>query len=371
MRKLKVLLVTDSLSNGGAERQLTLLARNLPPSIDRRVWSMDDGVFVSDLKRSGITVETHIRRFKKDISPMYSLWKTIFTWKPDLVHSYGYMSTLAALPICKLKRIPIIDGTIRLGKLPIKGRKLWLLSMRAADLIIANSQAGLAAFQVDPHKGRVVYNGFDFLRLSNSLAENLPISRRFTVIMAARMNQEKNFDGFIQVARILGQSEPDTWQFIALGNGPDRTRLLQENKDLVENGIICFPEPTTEIIPYINNAQVGVLLTNSDYHAEGISNSILEYMASGKPVICNENGGNRELVIDGVTGFVVRDKNLQELADKLRRLKNNPKEREAFGARGKERVHAIFSIENLVKQTLSVYDEALAGKESYQLIKQQ
>ena len=88
---------------------------------------------------------------------------------------------------------------------------------------------------------------------------------------------------------------------------------------------------------------------------EGISNSILEYMALGKPVIATRGGGTSEIVIDNKTGFLISPSNPEELTDKIEKLLNNIDLREQMGMAGKERVKKIFSSEIMVSKYVDFY----------------
>ncbi len=118
------------------------------------------------------------------------------------------------------------------------------------------------------------------------------------VVMAARMHPAKDWRLFFEAARALAREEPG-WRFVAVGDGPERATLLAEAADLVDAGVMEFPEGGLEVLPLIAAADIGVLVTDPRYHAEGCSNSIMEYMACGLPVVCTDSGGNPELVPTG------------------------------------------------------------------------
>ena len=98
-RKRRVVLVADSLANGGAERQLTLLATRLPDSWSAEVWAFDGGPFEDVLRDSGIKVTVAKRRWRHDVIPAVSLWRVLSENNFDVVHSWGWMSTAAAGPL--------------------------------------------------------------------------------------------------------------------------------------------------------------------------------------------------------------------------------------------------------------------------------
>ena len=102
---------------------------------------------------------------------------------------------------------------------------------------------------------------------------------------------------------------------------------------------------------YINVMDVCVLAT----YTEGISNSILEYMALAKPVVATDGGGTKELVIQNVTGFLVQPSTPHEIVNCVEQLLNNPALRIEMGMRGKNRIHEVFSIESMVHNFIDLY----------------
>jgi glycosyltransferase involved in cell wall biosynthesis len=354
----KVLLITDTLQNGGAERQLALLIKYLPLDWDRCIWSFHGGPFEDIIRSTGVNVIIAKRVFRFDISPAVSLWKIIKSWRPDVVHSWGWMATAAAGPLCRIRKIPLIDGTIRMGMVrPLRGHaNRW--SMKWASLVVANSQAGIRAWGIPSEKGRVIYNGFDPKRL-DVCSEILPkLENIVKVVMTGRMVPEKDYDTFLNAARLLSNSSKYRWQFIAVGNGPDRQKLIDRNWDLITKGQVVFIAGKTDVLPLLYDAYVGVLVSHPEIHAEGCSNSLLEYMACSLPVICGESGGNREVVIDGDTGFIIPPRNPTALAEKLSLLREKPDLAHRMGVAGRERILRHFSVEKMVKGYIEAYNQA-------------
>ena len=360
--KKKVLFISDSLANGGTERQLALLIKYLPPEWDRRVWSLGGGVYAQIIRDLGVQVDVCQRASRHDISPTLDLWRIINKeWRPDVVHSWGWMGSLAASPLCKLLRIPFVNGTIRFGEYyPSRGVAIRL-SMFLADRIIANSQAGLRVWKINAQRGRVVYNGFDptrWIPLNKTKWEN---EGPFQVVMVARMTEEKDYGSFFSAARILSKQRDKKWRFIAVGDGITRCDLMRTNRDLVESGFVEFPESNLEVMEHVNDSHIGVLLSPSRLFGEGCSNSIMEYMACGLPVICSDNGGNRELVLDGKTGFLVAPEFTPSLVEKLIWLYEHREVARRMGNAGRDRIKKIFSLNSFVGQVISIYQEVLYG----------
>jgi glycosyltransferase involved in cell wall biosynthesis len=146
-----------------------------------------------------------------------------------------------------------------------------------------------------------------------------------------------------------------------VGQGGDREGLVRYAGELVPRGIIRFLEGGLEPMEVVAGADVGVLLTDPKFHAEGCSNSIMEYMACELPVVCSDGGGNRELVADGVSGFVIPPRDPAALADRLEFLRLNGEERLRFGLAGKRRLLDEFTVERMVASYVGVYSELVAG----------
>lgn len=363
---MKVMLLIDSLGNGGAERQLALLAKHLPEEWQRRVVALGGGPFVAHLRDQGVPVRILRRRSRLDPLPAGALWRSMLASPPDIVHSWGWMSTVAAGPLCRLKGVPLVDGTIRSGVAEKDHLLLRRLGRALATTVVANSRAGLLAFDVPRAKGTVVHNGFDSSRVRYAADEATDDSsdgdreRPFTVVMTGRMVPAKDYRTVIRAARLLARQE-DAWRFVLVGDGEDRQQLIAEAADLVSAGVVEYPEPTLEVLPHVLGAHVGVLMTDPLLHQEGISNSILEYMACGLPTVCSEGGGTREVVADGVTGFVISPSDAVELAAKLTWLRQHDAERLTIGDAGRRRVAEAFSVERMVADYVRVYQAALAG----------
>jgi glycosyltransferase involved in cell wall biosynthesis len=94
---------------------------------------------------------------------------------------------------------------------------------------------------------------------------------------------------------------------------------------------------------------------------EGISNTILEAMATGRPVVATDVGGNRELVAEGETGYLVPAGDDEAMAAALRRYVDAPCSIAAHGQAGRRRAEREFSLERMVEAYASVYDAVMAS----------
>ncbi len=360
-RRRRVLLANVSLANGGLERQLLLLARNLPPAWEARLWTLEGGAYEAEVREAGIVWRCRPRRRRFDPSPALDLTRAIRSWGPDVVHAWHWMPAAAAVPACRALRVPLIDGSIRMGSVPRSCGRPRRSIMRWATLVVANSRAGLNAWQVGSDRGRVIYNAFDAKRLLGA-APAVPwqVAGRLTAVMAARMDDpQKDYPAVLEAARQLERDTPGSWRLLLVGNGAERTPLAVSARQLVEAGAVTFHDAGREAIPAIRSAQAGVLMTDPAVRAEGCSNAIMEYMACGLPVVCADTGGSAELVRDGREGYVIPAHDASALAACLSHLAAHPGLRARMGASGRARIDTEFSVGRMVADYVRVYDEAI------------
>ena len=300
--------------------------------------------------------------------PAASLARLLLTWRPDVVHSWDWMSTFAALPLCRLLGIPIVDATIRNGIVRRKGALQRRLSQAVSARVVANSRAGLRAWGVGPRKGRVVYNAFDPERLEATAAHaaDPPAARTAddagprTVVMTGRMVAHKDFSSLIAAARRLDRERPGRFRFLLLGDGPEKARLVAEAGELRARGVVELIDPGLEVLPLVREADIGVLMSNEAVHREGCSNAIMEYMSCALPVVASAGGGNPELVTEGETGYLVPSGDPVALAAALALLADRPEVARRLGDAGRRRILEDFGVPRMVRDIERVYWEALA-----------
>ena len=409
---MRVLMLKEALPTGGAERQLALIMKYLPADWERRVWTMGGGPFVEIIERDGQRVDVCRREARLDVRPAAQLWRLLLRWRPDVVHSWDWMSSAAALPLCLALRIPVVDATVRNG-IARRRRSLPLRLVHAASArVVANSWAGLDAWGVGTARGRVVYNGFDPERLALCAPrEPDDTTRRARCRRAGGRRAPRTAGGLRRgggegrrshggddrphdAAQGFRHADPrgaaagrrrrrrggricrrvpaaatggaaragaSPWRFVLLGDGPERPRLEELAGDLVGRGVVAFVDPGLEVLPFLRDADVGVLMSAEQLHREGCSNAIMEYMASGLPVVCSRGGGNPELVADGATGYLVTAGDARGLAARLAGLAADPAGRARMGAAGRSRLLEEFNVERMIARLVRVYDEVVTA----------
>ena len=366
----KILYLIDSLYAGGAERQFSLLLKYLSPTWDTRVVSLDNGEYYQVLLDQKIAIVTYKRRSRFDLIPILRLYLEIWRYKPDIIHSWGWLCSALVAPLSKIFHIRLIVSI----RNAVEPNWRTRITMSLSDLVVANSYAGLSAFRAAQKKSNVVYNAIDPDRLQLIKRESNVHNGIMTVVMTGRISPFKDFSTYFEAARRLSAQEPGCWKFVAIGGVPRWPRLAEGDKnyrrnfriladDLIDTGVVDLPQAGLEVLPYVKEANIGVLLSVSTFH-EGISNSIMEYMACGLPVICSDSGGNRELVIDGETGFVIPSENVNSFVEKLVFLKNHPDISRKMGRAGQERLTSLCSIGRMISDYEALYTKLLGKSDN-------
>lgn len=155
---------------------------------------------------------------------------------------------------------------------------------------------------------------------------------------------------FLRVAQKVLRKFPAT-HFVLAGEGELKASLENTAKDLqIEKNTHfigrCAQVPELLLVSY------ACVLTS---FAEGFSNSILEYMAAGKPVVATNVGGAAEAIIENETGFLIESGDDETMANRLIELLENEDKAARFGETAKKIVEENFSLENQLNKTLELY----------------
>ena len=279
-------------------------------------------------------------------------------YKPDIIHSWEKIYTMLSVPSARLLNIKLIDGSIRYAapiKLFSKVSIISKINFLFVNTIIANSKAGLKTHNLlNKNNAKYIYNGFDFNRISYKINTNIKFSTKYIVGMVARFASAKDFKTYIQAGIKMLNLRNDT-TFVCVGTGPDLFKIKKLVPDHIKNSI-QFIESNSNIEEIINLFDICVLTNNTNGHAEGISNSIMEYMALGKPVIATNAGGNKELILDKVSGFLIKPFDINDLIEKMEVLLTDRSKRISMGKAGSERIKKIFNIDKMVNSYTDIYN---------------
>jgi len=373
---MRILFFIDRMAAGGKERRLTELMKMLRKfsTVDFQLAVMDPDIHYKEVLELGIPVHFLIRKTKKDLSIFKKFYTLCKTYKPDIVHCWDSMTAVYSYPSWKLLGFKLVNGMVvdtpanpsYLNKHYARAR----LTIPISDRVIGNSKAGLKAYGAKEHKSQCIYNGMDlnrFINLGNPddvrkefFLENN--SNLFVVGMVAAFEDRKDYPTLIKAAISLVNEYPDI-RFLLIGGGANLENMKLTVPENMRNRI-RFTGKRGDIEHLVNSLDVGVLLTNSAVHGEGISNSIIEYMALSKPVIATTGGGTNEVVFDNVNGYLIQANDFNALKEKIILLRNNPELRVRLGGQGRKLVEERFEILGMAQQYVSMYETLLGKKNS-------
>lgn len=279
----------------------------------------------------------------------------------DLSHSFftvpcGFISLLLyfefKLPyIISLRGSDVPGYSQRFKKLYIFIKSIVVYIWKKSSAVVANSKGlrELALKSNPKQKIDIIYNGINIDIFKPGRKEN---SEPFEIICASRLSHRKGFNYVIDAVQILREKYPHIHVTIAGGEGDAGVELKKQVDDLKLGGMVTFTGHYffEEIAPRYQQADVFVFPSLN----EGMSNNMLEAMASGLPIIMTPTGGAEELVEDGKNGFLVAFKNSQDIADKIEKLIANPELVERMGKRSRE-IAERMSWKNVASQYFDLY----------------
>jgi len=366
---VKILHITASLRSGGAERQLveTLKFLTAQEGITCELVVLSDDIHYKYVEDMDIKIYQAIRRYKKDFFLFYQLYRICKESKPDIIHTWNSMCSVYAVPAAKLLGIKFVNNFLQDVPPDLGIRdKSWLrakLTFPFSDKIAANSYAGLLAYKVPSNKSACLHNGFDFTRIKgldskDSIRKRFDIHTSRVVGMVASFSEKKDYSTFVKAAHMVLEKRDDV-TFIAVGDGQYFEDIKKQIKPEFKDRIRLIGKQQ-RVLNIVNLFDIGVLATNTQVHGEGIPNVVMEYMALKKPVIATDCGGNRELIEDNCTGFLVNAANPEQIKEKIVLLLDNRKMAEELGLNGYKKLKNEFSLEVMGREFLALYRELKA-----------
>ena len=357
---MKILMVIDSLDKGGKERRMLELIKGLKRQgnqFDIYLLSLTDRVeykYVYDLP---IKFEVLRRSFKKDPTIILKLRKIISGFNPDIIHSWSTMASVYISISNLFSGIPLINAVLADAPLHLnifnKHYFRVKLTTPFSKLFVSNSKAGISSYKTPEFKSVCIYNGIDFNRFEN-LRSIIDVRKEiigdktgdiFVIAMVASFDERKDFKTLVNAA-IKMCFKNSSFIFILIGSGPTLEKLKNSvPSELMNNRRIIFTGKRDDVESLLQITDLGVLMTNAENHGEGISNTVIEYMAMGKPVLASRGGGTDEVVKDNYNGYLIDPGNEDQLMEKIESLFNDRTLLDSLGNQARKYARANFELE--------------------------
>lgn len=370
MNVYTILYPVNRLVIGGAEQQLLELVRGLDKETFHPIVApLYPGGGLAEEFRSipGVEIIDLNRRGKFDPSPLWTVTRLLRSRQIDIVQPFLSPATFFGLLPALTRATTTTIVTERCGVRQSRGlgyktyRTIEDWFSHLADAIVPNSIAGesmLVDRGLPQSKIRVIYNGINLDRLSvdreASARHREQLSAGADVFLAgmlASLTPAKGHATAIRAVAELRDRHPGV-RLAIVGDGPLRGQLEALVAELGLLDSVTFFGYRRDVADLVAACDV---LISASRDNEGCSNSILEAMALGVPVIATDVGGNRELVRPGDTGHLVAPEDPSALADAISDAITEPEQTRWMATQARERIHAQFSLDRMIRDYEDLY----------------
>ena len=363
------------LDVGGLENGLVNLINRLPRNRYRHtIVCLTDYTGFRRRIKSHVPVYALHKQPGKDPELYVRLWRLFRHLRPDIVHTRNLATLEAQLPALLAgvrhrvhgehgRDVHDLDNTSR--KYRLLRAAFRPMVQRYIPLSVELRRYLEDEVGVPERKIRPICNGVDTARFHPGngtrharLPQGFALPESIVIGTVGRMEAVKDQVTLARSFLDLVDRLPDGRQrlrLLMIGDGPLREQCRQILTQAGMSDLAWLPGTRSDVPEMLRAMDVFCLPSL----AEGISNTILESMASGLPVVATAVGGNGELVVEGVTGLLVPRANPTAMATALSRYVDDAELRKAHAASARVRAEAHFSLDNMVRQYQAVYDELL------------
>ena len=356
---------------GGGEVQLVELLRNLPDHYAVSVAALEaNGPLLEGVLEMGYSPAVfELRGSAFGLNTLLQI-KRSARWlrenRIQLVHAHDLYSALIAVPAAKIARCRVIVGRLDLVHWKGRLRRLAMRALsRAADHVIANAKAietmlveteGIPAERVS-----VIYNGIDVAAFDRRVRQgpSLPLPATggapVAVLVANMHDPVKRQEDFLLAIAEARTRFPDL-RALLVGDGRRRAQLEELSARLHLEQVAHFLGHRVDVPAVLARANIGVLCSER----EGLSNAVMEAMASRLPMIVTNTGGNPELVKDGERGLVVSVRQPSELSAAMVKLLENPTTSRRMGEAGRQFIEKEMGLSRMALAHDLLYRSLLA-----------
>jgi glycosyltransferase involved in cell wall biosynthesis len=341
------------------------------------------GPWVDDLQRDGIRyvpVPGLERRWAPvaDLRAFAGLLAALRRVRPTIVHTHTPKARIIGRLAARMAGVPIVVNTFH-GLYGVEGARtrrrlfLWLerLGARWSDFEFCQSREDLETLHtarvVGPERSAFLGNGvnlgwFDPDRMGGgAVRKELGIDPTAVVVgMVGRLVWEKGYREFFAMAETLKTANPDLVVLVVGPHEPGKRDAVSPEvvEDLSRRGVVRFLGMRTEMPAVLAAMDIFVLPS----YREGFPRAAVEAAAMGLPLVLTDIRGCREVVADGLNGYLVPTRDVEALVDRVRRLTQDRDLRLRLGQHSRQRALAEFDERRVISTTLAVYRRLLTEK---------
>lgn len=364
---IKILQLIQTGGPGGAENVLLMLTLYSKDRFNIVVGLLKEGWLSQQLDNAGVPVKIVRHGRFIDIKLILNLVRMIKKEKVDIVQSHlldmNFYSCIAA-KIAGVPHISTEHGDV--NQLPekvglktfIKLKTISTLSNKIVFVSEYTKNAFLRISHIVKEKISVIYNGRNLKNYESIIDKNkkraeIGIPEDAVIVgNVASLVLVKGQTYLLKAAQKVIKIFPKTY-FIIIGRGKLEEELKKEADELGIAGNIKFLGYRTDVGELLKVIDIFVLPSIS----EGMPLSIIEAMASKKPVIATRIASNPEIVEDGVSGILIHPANPDILADKIIELLKNPGLANEMALRGYKKVKENFNLEFMLEKYGKIYSD--------------
>ena len=363
--------IVHRFDTGGMENGMVNLLNTLPPERFRHsvIALTDYSDFRKRIDAQPVDFYALNRAPGHGLSWMVRLWKLLRQLKPDLVHTRNLAALEAQFLVALIGVRATVHGEHGRDVFDLYGQN-WKYNLlrRAAQPFVSNYIAVSKdletwlrlSIHVPPRKLHQIYNGVDSTKFHPREGVRPEFAHPESIVFGAvgRMVEVKDYPTLTRAFIQLLQQQPERAaraRLVIVGEGPARATCLKLLKSAGLAHLAWLPGERHDIAEIMQVFDVFVLPSKN----EGISNTILEAMASGLPVIATAVGGNIELVEDGVNGTLIQPGDVANLAQALLTYLDTPARIAEQAGHARRYAEQRFSIPAMAEAYATVYDQTL------------
>ena len=353
---------------GGAKIHVLTLIKELSKHIEVKLISFRHGAFADDARAMGINVE--VVKTGTIIGDIKKVVKIVKAENYQVIHSHGAKANLIGTIVKRFVGAPTVStvhSDYRLDYLHSMGKMLTFgiintIALRFVDYYIAVSQnfkKMLVERKYDPHRIFTVYNGIDFdkeikqySRAAFASKYNIHLNESDIVIgILARLHPVKGLTTYLAAAKEVLELHPSV-RFLIGGPGDERKSLERKAAELGITDKVHFLGFVDDAYEFMSCIDINVLTSLS----ESFPYVILEGTRVKRATISSDVGGISDLIESGANGFLFKPGDYRKLSEHMKVLVSDSCLREQMGQKLYEKARSQFSLENMCKTQLSIYN---------------